>query len=131
MLKKQVARPEFEVGEQSTLWALAYFAGQQMSAVDRVVALEQVFKADSVTPLELFQLQPDQLWAAYIEYGQLVGNRAELLIGDDVRWLDLAKNVSASTPVKARSLFALLSSGCLLCVLCASCACVLCCQSQR
>ena len=108
VLKKQVAKPEFEVGEQSTLWALAYFAGQQMSAVDRVVALEQVFKADSVTPLELFQLQPDQLWAAYIEYAQLVGNRAELLIGDDSRWLDLAKNVSTSTPVKARSLFALL-----------------------
>jgi hypothetical protein len=108
VLKKQVAKPEFEVGEQATLWALAYFAGQQMSAVDRVVALEQVFKADSVTPLELFQLPPDQLWAAYIEYAQLVGNRAELLIGDDTRWLDLAKNVGASTPVKARSLFALL-----------------------
>ncbi len=108
VLKKQVAKSEFEIGEQSTLWALAYFAGQQMSAVDRVVALEQVFKSDSITPLELFQLQPDQLWAAYIEYAQLVGNRAELLIGDDARWLDLAKNVSVSTPIKARSLFALL-----------------------
>ncbi len=108
VLKKQVAKPEFEVGEQTTLWSLAYFAGQQMSPVDRVVALEQVFKADSETPLELFQLHPDQLWAAYIEYAQLVGNRAELLIGDDAQWLELAKNASAVTPVKARSLFALL-----------------------
>ena len=108
VLKKQVAKPEFEVGEQTTLWSLAYFAGQQMSPVDRVVALEQVFKAESETPLELFQLHPDQLWAAYIEYAQLVGNRAELLIGDDAQWLELAKNASAVTPVKARSLFALL-----------------------
>jgi hypothetical protein len=107
-LKKQVAKPEFEVGEQATLWALAYFAGQQMSPVDRVVALEQVFKADSVTPLELFQLSPDQLWAAYIEYAQLIGNRAELLIGDDAQWLDLGKKTSEPTPIKARSLFALL-----------------------
>jgi len=108
VLKKQVAKAEFEVGEKSTLWALAYFAGQQMSSVDRVVALEQVFKADSVTPLELFQLRSDQLWEAYIEYAELVGNRAELLIGDDSQWLELAINASAVTPVKARSLFALL-----------------------
>lgn len=108
MLKKQVAKTEFEVGEQSTLWALAFYAAQQMSAVDRVVALEQVFKASSITPLELYQLGPDQLWAAYIEYAQLVGNRSELLIGDDGQWFDLAKKVSAVTPIKARSLFALL-----------------------
>jgi tetratricopeptide (TPR) repeat protein len=107
-LKKQLARTEFEVGEQATLWVLAYYAGQQMSPVDRVVALEQVFKSDSESPLELFQLHPDQLWAAYLEYAQLVGNRAELLIGDDAQWLDLAKKTSTATPVKSRSLFALL-----------------------
>jgi hypothetical protein len=107
-LKKQVARKEFEAGEQATLWALAYFAGQQMSPVDRVVALEQVFKADSTTPLELFQLSPDQLWAAYVEYAQLVGNRSELLMGDDAQWLELGKKASEPTPVKARSLFAFL-----------------------
>ena len=106
-LKKQLAKAEFEVGEQASLWALAYFAGQQMSPVDRVVALEQVFKADSMTPLDLFQLSPDQLWAAYIEYAQLVGNRAELLIGDDAQWLELGQKASEATPVKARSLFAL------------------------
>jgi hypothetical protein len=108
VLKKQVAKPEFEVGERASLWALAYFAGQQMAPVDRVVALEQVFKSDSASPLELFQLQPDQLWAAYIEYAQLVGNRAELLIGDDLKWIDLANKAATATPVKARSLFALL-----------------------
>jgi len=108
VLKKLVAKSEFEVGEKSTLWALAYFAGQQMSPVDRVVALEQVFKADSESPLELFQLHPDQLWAAYTEYAQMVGNRAELLMGDDAQWLELAKKARAVTPVKARSLFAFL-----------------------
>ena len=58
VLKKQVAKSEFEIGEQSTLWTLAYFAGQQMSAVDRVVALEQVFKSDSIPLWNCFSCNP-------------------------------------------------------------------------
>jgi tetratricopeptide (TPR) repeat protein len=53
-------------------------------------------------------LHADQLWRAYIEYAELVGNRAELLVGDDARWLDLAQKASAVTPIKSRSLLALI-----------------------
>jgi hypothetical protein len=96
-------------GEQrATLWALAYHASRQMSPVDRVVALESLFRGEQQSPLKLFQLPVDRLWQAYIEYAELVGNRAELLIGDDVRWLELADKSSKPTPVKARSLYALL-----------------------
>lgn len=105
-VKSQTSRNRIEAEELVTLWALGYYAAQQLSAVDRVVALEQLFKTDAITPLELFQLPVDRLWEAYTEYAQLVGNRAELLVGDDARWLELAQNASQVTPVKARSLYA-------------------------
>jgi len=105
-VKSQTSRNRIEAEELVTLWALGYYAAQQLSAVDRVVALEQLFMTDAITPLELFQLPVDRLWEAYTEYAQLVGNRAELLVGDDARWLELAQNASQVTPVKARSLYA-------------------------
>jgi hypothetical protein len=105
-VKKEAGKENLEPGELPTLWALGYYAAQKMSAVDRVIALEQLFKAGKDSPLELFQLSADRLWEAYIEYAQLVGNRSELLVGDDTKWLELASKASRATPVKARSLFA-------------------------
>ena len=105
-VKSQTSRNRIEAEELVTLWALGYYAARQISAADRVVALEQLFKTDAKSPLELFQLPVDRLWEAYTEYAQLVGNRVELLVGDDARWLELAQNASQVTPVKARSLYA-------------------------
>jgi hypothetical protein len=92
--------------ELSSLAALSFFAAEQLSLVDRVAALEALFQIGYDSSLELFKLSPDTLWDAYIEYAQLVGNRAELLVGDDLKWLELAQNAVKITPVKARSLFA-------------------------
>ena len=95
-------------GEQASIWALGYFAAQRMSAVDRVVALESLFRSGVQSPLELFQLPVDLLWQAYLDYAELVGNRSELLLGDDETWYELALKTSDATPVKSRSLFAML-----------------------
>jgi tetratricopeptide (TPR) repeat protein len=97
-----------DADERSSLWALGYFAAQQMSAVDRVVALEALFRSERQSPLKLFQLPVDLLWQAYVEYAELVGNRAELLLGADDEWLELASSARKATPVKARALYALL-----------------------
>jgi tetratricopeptide (TPR) repeat protein len=94
--------------ERASLWALGYHAAQKMSPVDRVVALESLFRSGAHSPLKLFQLPVDLLWQAYIDYAELVGNRSELLLGDDEQWLQLATAASKPTPVKARSLFAML-----------------------
>jgi hypothetical protein len=102
------ARDTLTDEQRATLWALAYHAARQMSPVDQVVALETLFRGARQSPLKLFQLPVDRLWQAYIDYAELVGNRAELLIGDDARWLELADRSSKPTPVKARSLYALL-----------------------
>ena len=107
-VKKRSASENLEVGESATLWALAYHAAQQMAPVDRVVALESLFRNSQPSPLQLFQMPVDLLWQAYLEYAELVGNRSELLLGDDAKWLELATRVSKATPVKARSLFAML-----------------------
>ena len=104
----EMSREGIDSDELVTLAALGFFAAEKMSLVDRVVSLERLFQIGNSSPLELFKLPPDYLWDAYIEYARLVGNRAELLIGDDAKWLELANNAVKVTPIKARSLFALL-----------------------
>jgi len=94
--------------ERSSLWALGYIAAQDMSAVDRVVALEALFRSGLQSPLKLFQLPVDLLWQAYVDYAELVGNRSELLLGADDEWLELASSARQATPVKARALYAML-----------------------
>ena len=105
-VKKDLTNKDANAGEQSSLWALAVYAAEKMSPVDRVVALEQYFEGLAGTPLSLFEVKSDRLWQAYFEYAQLVGNRSELLVGDDAKWLELAESTAKATPVKARSLFA-------------------------
>ncbi|MCP4470567.1 MAG: hypothetical protein GY815_07760 [Gammaproteobacteria bacterium] len=94
--------------ERASLWALGYYATREMSPVDRVAALESLFHGATRSPLKLFQLPVDLLWRAYVDYAELVGNRSELLLGDDEKWLELASSASKATPVKARALFAML-----------------------
>ena len=94
--------------ERASLWALGYYATREMSPVDRVVALEALFHGATRSPLKLFQLPVDLLWLAYVDYAELVGNRSELLLGDDEKWLELASSAREATPVKARALFAML-----------------------
>ena len=94
--------------ESVNLRALAVFAAQKMSPVDRVIALEQYFKQATSSPVPLFKIDIDQLWQAYVEYADLIGNLTELLIGEDDVWLQVAQQTAGVTPVKARSLFVFL-----------------------
>ena len=107
-VKKRSENEAVGAQERASLWALGYFAAQQMSPVDRVVALEALFRGEAESPLQLFQLPVDLLWQAYLEYAELVGNRSELLLGADDKWLELANSTSKDTPVKSRSLYAML-----------------------
>ena len=107
-VKKRNEDKSMGAEERASLWGLGYFAARQMSPVDRVVALESLFRIELESPLKLFQLPVDLLWQAYLEYAELVGNRSELLLGADDKWLELASGTSKATPVKARALFAML-----------------------
>lgn len=107
-VKQRSEAGDLAQGERATLLALGYYAAQKMAPVDRVVALEALFRVAEASPLQLFKLPADRLWQSYLEYAHLVGNRAELLLGDDAKWLDLADNAARITPVKSRSLYAML-----------------------
>ena len=82
-VKSGTADTDLEPQRQASLWALGYHAAGLMSPVDRVVALEALFRSGDESPLELFRIPVDRLWQAYLEYAELVGNRSELLLGDD------------------------------------------------
>ena len=107
-VKKYSEDTNLSGAERSSLWALGFYAAEQMSPVDRVVALESLFRSAQSSPLKLFQMPVDRLWDAYVEYAELVGNRSELLLGDDEKWLELASSSSKFTPVKSRALYAML-----------------------
>lgn len=87
-------------------WIVALHAAKELSAVNLVIAVEAVLKTTFININDLLKVEHDALWLAYGEYAQLVGNRAELLQGDDASWLALAKNSVKLTPLKARSLLA-------------------------
>ncbi len=107
-VKQRGGDETIDADQRASLWALGFHAAQKMSPVDRVVALENLFRIEIESSLDLFQVPVDRLWQAYQEYAQLVGNRSELLLGDDEAWLALAQQTSKATPVKSRSLYALL-----------------------
>ncbi len=55
---------------------------------------------------DLFHFTGDNLWQAYLDYGLYLGNKAQFLIGNDEPWLKAADKAGKSTPVKARSFYA-------------------------
>lgn len=89
-------------------WSIAAIAARELSEVKRVLALEARLGIEADAIDSLFQTEADELWQAYEDYARLVGNRSELLHGDDASWLQLALNAMNPTPIKARSLLAFL-----------------------
>ena len=92
----------------ATYWEIAAIAARNMNPVNEVIAIESRLGLKVNESITLEQIDADQLWQAYERYARLVGNRSELLVGDDDSWLELGRNASKVTPIKARSLFALL-----------------------
>lgn len=108
LAKKRIQLIQDDKDQLATYWSIAAIAAKSMSPVDEVVALESRLGIDSIQTDSLYKVDADQLWQAYLNYARLVGNRSELLVGDDESWLQLALSTSRETPIKARSLMALL-----------------------
>ncbi|MBT9613450.1 MAG: hypothetical protein IV108_09330 [Burkholderiales bacterium] len=87
--------------------AMAYAAliadGAEMLKDNRmqIGALEQLLGLPDAA-----ELTEAQLWRAYLKEAQSLGNRAQLLQGDDASWLELALRAETSDMLGARSLFA-------------------------
>ncbi len=105
-MRGEWARKELLTG----LWAVA--AEAALEAGDRATAaraLERVLVLARAHPPPpgLFAFNADSLWHAYLDYARHLGNRAQYLIGDDAVWLKAAAEAAERTPVRARSLYAM------------------------
>ena len=92
----------------ATYWSIAALAAESLGPDRQVKALEARLGIDAEDGIELESFDGDRLWRAYLDYARLIGNRNELLVGDDAPWLALAAKQGNTAAPKARSLYALL-----------------------
>lgn len=76
-----------------------------------IISLEQYYSDTDYQKIEsgLLQISPDGVWESYIDYGLAVGNREQLLLGDDMAWLKAAEAAGRQYPVRSRSLYAVMA----------------------
>lgn len=108
LCKKRTDTIRDDPEQLATYWSIASIAARDMNPANQVIALEARLGIHTRLTDSLYRNNADQLWQAYYDYAQLVGNRSELLRGDDASWLKLALDVSKPTPIKSRSLLAFL-----------------------
>lgn len=97
------ARVALQKQPTATAYAALIADGAEMLKDNRmqIGALEQLLGLpDAAEQTEV------QLWRAYLKEAQSLGNRAQLLQGDDASWLALALRAETSDALGARSLFA-------------------------
>ncbi len=97
------ARVALQKQPTATAYAALIADGAEMLNDNRlqIGALEQLLGfSDAAEQTEA------QLWRAYLKEAHSLGNRAQLLQGDDASWLELAWRAEASDALGARSLFA-------------------------
>jgi len=90
------------------LWGIAAEANEKLGdQAARAIALEQYFSDTerSAIPAGLFKFTPDSLWDAYLRYGLQVGNREQMLLGDDAAWIKAAEAAGKRYPIRSRSLY--------------------------
>ncbi len=92
-------------------WILAAEAAAQAGdQAMRVGALEKALtEADAPGRSRLFQARADDLWRAYDELAEAVGNTARLVVGNDSDWLAKAASYQPAQGEHIRALYAFLS----------------------
>ncbi len=108
LVQKKVQSIKDDPDQLATYWSIAAVVARDMSTLNEVIALEARLGIATELNDKLFHVDADQLWQSYQSYARQVGNRSELLVGNDQDWLDLAMKNRVNTPIKARSLLALL-----------------------
>lgn len=96
---------------KAQLWAVVAEAAKRSG--DRLAATnaqEHILANQEKYPLPegLFDFNANTLWNAYIDYAAYEGNKAQLLIGEDAKWFEVAKKVGEKNPIKVRAIYALL-----------------------
>ena len=90
---------------------MAEAARSEQSTGQEIIALEKWFRLERVGKAwqQLFPITADTLWQSYQAYARYVGNREQLLLGNDAAWFHAAETTDRRYPVRIRSLYALLA----------------------
>jgi len=98
---------------QAQVWMLAAEAAQRAAdperrifALERALTLARQYPA----PEHLFTAGPDDLWSAYDQYTEAVGNDAHLLVGQDQAWLARAEAYTRDDAMPGRAFYAFLTT---------------------
>ena len=89
------------------LWAVGSEAAQRAGKSDFATnAFEHVLaeKMLLTLPKAIISIDSNVLWNAYVEYALMLGNRNQLLIGQDDKWLEYGETIRQKHPVGARAM---------------------------
>lgn len=78
--------------------------GQAVAAIEEYLSLTRENQIDD----GLFQINGEKLWQAYREHGQAIGNKQQLLLGDDASWFSEAGKHKKNR-LRQRTLYGLLA----------------------
>ena len=86
-------------------------ADMAVKPAQRILALQRYlsFPPERLRQETLFAYDGDTLWQAWSAYGLQLGNKEQLLIGDDEAWLAAADATTPRYPVRKRALYAVLA----------------------
>ena len=107
---KQLKNKKLATAKRLRLLAIKAEASKtEDDALNYVSATEAYLRLSREEQLDdgLFRVNGEQLWQAYQRYGQLIGNKQQLLLGDDASWFAEAKKKKKQT-IRQRSLYAVL-----------------------
>lgn len=105
-------RPGNDPAEIRLLWAVAAEAAEMAeNPAAHIPALENLFESTGgeALPEGLFDFTGDDLWRAYEGYAGKVGNREQMLVGEDRRWFEEAESAGPRYPIRIRSVYAFLA----------------------
>ncbi len=105
--------PDLSPAQRYRAWALAAEAAERaQDHAGRAQALEQALSQPlAAAPADgLFEIEAEQLWQAYLEFGRAAGNELQLLLGQDREWYEKAREVGEKLPLRSRALYAVLAN---------------------
>ena len=100
--------------DQKRVWAWIVAAEAAEDLKNPIAHIEALQDALGLQPVlidrdDVFKLDPDMLWDAYLAYGEDLGNQLQLVVGDDQSWFVAASNQYDSSPVDAAALFSVVA----------------------
>jgi len=97
--------------QRGYFWALAAKAAQaQGEKVNIALASDFALHFQTLLPTDdLLRISADEVWQAYLDYGQRLGNEENLLIGEDDAWFSAVQAALPLHPIRAKSLLAVVA----------------------